>query len=89
MTEQPVEIINRLGLHARAAAKLVDCAARFSCKITLQKDDKEVDAKSIMAVMMLAAGQGSRLLILLDGQDEEEARAALLTLINDRFGEPD
>lgn len=89
MIEQSVHIINRLGLHARAAAKLVDCAARFSCKITLQKDDKEVDAKSIMAVMMLAAGQGSRLLILLDGQDEEEARAALLTLINDRFGEPD
>ena len=89
MIEQSVDIINRLGLHARAAAKLVDCAARFSCKITLQKDDKEVDAKSIMAVMMLAAGQGSRLLILLDGQDEEEARAALLTLINDRFGEPD
>ena len=89
MIEQSVDIINRLGLHARAAAKLVDCAARFSGKITLQKDGKEVDAKSIMAVMMLAAGQGSRLLILLDGQDEEEARAALLTLINDRFGEPD
>ena len=89
MIEQSVDIINRLGLHARAAAKLVDCAARFSCTITLQKDGKEVDAKSIMAVMMLAAGQGSRLLILLDGQDEEEARAALLALINDRFGEPD
>jgi phosphocarrier protein len=89
MIEQSVDIINRLGLHARAAAKLVDCAARFSCKITLQKDGKGVDAKSIMAVMMLAAGQGSRLLILLDGQDEEEARAALLALINDRFGEPD
>ena len=89
MIEQSVDIINRLGLHARAAAELVDCAARFSCKITLQKDGKEVDAKSIMAVMMLAAGQGSRLLILIDGQDEEEARAALLALINDRFGEPD
>ena len=89
MIEQPVDIINRLGLHARAAAKLVDCASRFSCKISLRKDGKEIDAKSIMAVMMLAAGQGSQLTMLLDGRDEEEACTALLTLIGDRFGEPD
>jgi len=89
MIEQPVEIINRLGLHARAAAKLVDCASRYSCAIKLSKESKAIDAKSIMAVMMLAAGQGSKLTLILDGPDEEQACEALIALINDRFGEPD
>ena len=89
MIEQPVEIINRLGLHARAAAKLVECASRYSCAIKLRKESKEIDAKSIMAVMMLAAGQGSKLMLVLDGPDEKAACEALHALINDRFGEPD
>jgi phosphocarrier protein len=89
MIELPVEIINRLGLHARAAAKLVDCASRYSCTIKLRKESKTIDAKSIMAVMMLAAGQGSKLMLVLDGPDEEPACEALVALINDRFGEPD
>lgn len=89
MIEHEVEIVNRLGLHARAAAKLVECAARFSSKIRLGRDGELVDAKSIMSVMMLAAGKGSRLRLSIDGRDEQEALSALKALIADRFGEPD
>ena len=89
MIEARVEIINRLGLHARAAAKLVDCAARFSSRIKVGKENHLVDAKSIMAVMMLAAGQGTQLQIIVDGPDEQHALDALTQLIADRFGEPD
>lgn len=89
MIEREVEVINRLGLHARAAAKLVDCAAHFSSKIQVGKDGQLVDAKSIMSVMMLAAGKGSLLQLVADGRDEVAALEALVTLIADRFGEPD
>ena len=89
MIEERVEIINRLGLHARAAAKLVDCAARFSSRIHIGKSGQLVDAKSIMSVMMLAAGKGSILDIVVDGKDELQAFDALNQLIADRFGEPD
>ena len=89
MIERKVAIINRLGLHAWAAAKLVDCAARFSSRIDLLKQDHGVDAKSIMSVMMLAAGQGTELTLRISGEDEQDALEALVGLINDRFGEPD
>lgn len=89
MIEQKVTIINRLGLHARAAAKLVDCAARFSSRIDLLKQGNAVDAKSIMSVMMLAAGQGTELTLKITGEDEQAALEELVTLIADRFGEPD
>lgn len=89
MIEREVEIINRLGLHARAAAKLVECAARFSARIQVGRDAQLVDAKSIMSVMMLAAGKGTVLRLSADGRDEQEAIEALLSLIADRFGEPD
>ena len=87
MIEEPVTIINRLGLHARAAAKLIDCAAGFSSQITLRKNDQTVDAKSIMSVMLLAAGQGTILHLTTEGHDETAAHEAIVALINDRFGE--
>lgn len=89
MISRDVEIINRLGLHARAAAKLVDCAARFSSRLTITKAGNTVDAKSIMSVMMLAAGKGTLVTLSADGRDEQLALDALTTLINDRFDEPD
>jgi len=89
MIEETVTIINRLGLHARAAARLVDCAARFSSETFIEKDGKSVDAKSIMSVMMLAAGQGTPLKLRVEGSDEAAAFEAIASLINDRFGEPD
>lgn len=89
MIEREIEIINRLGLHARAAAKLVDCAGHFSSRIQVGKDGQLVDAKSIMSVMMLAAGKGTLLSVTAEGRDESEAIEALSALINERFGEPD
>ena len=89
MISRDIEIINRLGLHARAAAKLVDCAARFSCQLSLTKAGNKVDAKSIMSVMMLAAGQGTVLTLTADGKDEQAAMDALAALINNRFDEAD
>lgn len=89
MIELEIEIINRLGLHARAAAKLVDCAGHFSSHIQVGKDGQLVDAKSIMSVMMLAAGKGTLLSVTAEGRDESEAIEALSALINERFGEPD
>ena len=89
MIERKVTIVNRLGLHARAAAKLVDCAASFGSRIDLLQQDHGVDAKSIMSVMMLAAGQGTELTLRISGEDEQAALEALVGLINDRFGEPD
>jgi len=80
-------IVNRLGLHARAAAKFVACASHFESRIRVAKDGNWVDAKSIMGVMMLAAGKGSELDIELDGRDEAEALAALEALVADYFGE--
>lgn len=87
MRSEQIEIINQLGLHARAAAKFVSTATRFESKVKLSKDGKEVDGKSIMSVMMLAASVGSQVEITTDGPDEEEALAAIKSLINDKFGE--
>lgn len=87
MTQSEVTIINKLGLHARAAAKFVTLASRFKSEIRVQRETKEVNGKSIMGVMMLAASQGTRLCITASGPDEEEALQQLKTLINERFGE--
>jgi phosphocarrier protein HPr len=87
--ETQVTIINKLGLHARAAAKFVSCAAAFSSTIHTGRDGKLVDGKSIMSVMMLAAGKGSVLDLRIEGRDEDAALAALQTLIENRFDEPE
>jgi len=80
-------IVNRLGLHARAAAKLTHVASGFQCEIWLSRSGRRVNAKSIMGVMMLAAGKGSTVKIEADGSDADAALAALTKLITDRFGE--
>lgn len=87
MIREPVTIINRLGLHARAAAKLVTTASQFQCSVRLCKEGREVDGKSIMSVMMLAASCGTEIELITDGEDESGARDALVALIGDRFGE--
>ncbi|MDX1457809.1 MAG: HPr family phosphocarrier protein [Marinobacter sp.] len=87
MIRQPVTIINKLGLHARAAAKLVATASEFESNIQLVKDDREVDAKAIMPVMMLAASQGTKIELVISGPDEEQALGKMLDLINNYFGE--
>jgi phosphocarrier protein HPr len=87
MPSLPALIVNRLGLHARAAAKLTHVAGGFHCDIWLSRSGRRVNAKSIMGVMMLAAGQGSEVLIEAEGADADAALAALMALIADRFGE--
>ncbi|GHA04131.1 phosphocarrier protein HPr [Arenicella chitinivorans] len=87
MLEQPIEIINKLGLHARAAAKLVSTASRFGSRVEIQFAGQTADAKSIMAVMMLAASQGSQIVIRTDGDDERAAMDAVTGLINNYFDE--
>lgn len=87
MIEREVEIVNRLGLHARAAAKLVHTAGGFQSRVTVAKDGEEVDAKSILGVLLLAASQGTRVVIRSDGADEQQAMEAVTGLIADRFGE--
>lgn len=87
MIQTQVTIINKLGLHARAAAKFVSCTSAFSSKIQAGKDGNMVDAKSIMSVMMLAAGKGTVLDLQIDGSDEEQALDALTALIENRFDE--
>ena len=87
MVERETEIVNRLGLHARAAAKLVHTAGGFQSRVTVLKDDEEVDGKSILGLMLLAAGQGSRVTIRCEGTDEEEAMQAITHLISSRFDE--
>jgi len=87
MIEREVEIKNRLGLHARAAAKLVHVTGRFSSQVKLQKDGEEVDAKSILGVLLLAAAQGSRIVVRCQGEDESEAMDAISDLIANRFDE--
>jgi phosphocarrier protein len=89
MISTTITIINKLGLHARAAAKLVSVTSRFSshCHIRTVGGERLVDAKSIMAVMMLAAGRGTELELQFEGRDEQAAHDAVVTLINDRFGE--
>ncbi|MES2499691.1 MAG: HPr family phosphocarrier protein [Pseudomonadota bacterium] len=87
MIKQQIEIINKLGLHARASSKLTQTASQFSCEIWIEKSDRRVNAKSIMGVMMLAAAKGSTITLEANGADESEAIAALQVLINDYFGE--
>jgi phosphocarrier protein len=87
MTQSEVIIINKLGLHARAAAKFVTLASRFNSEIRVQRGTKEANGKSIMGMMMLAASQGTRLCIITSGPDEEKALQQLKILINERFGE--
>lgn len=87
MVEQQVEIINKLGLHARAAAKLVSTAAAFASSVELDFGGNQADAKSIMAVMMLAAAQGSVITVRTEGKDEQAAMDAIVALIEDYFGE--
>jgi phosphocarrier protein len=85
--ERSVRIANRNGLHARPAAEIVKCAAKYKSDITLARDDLEVNGKSIMGVMMLAAEFGSTLLLRANGPDAEQAIEALATLISGKFGE--
>ena len=87
MLQQEVEIINKLGLHARASAKLTQVAGRFKAQIWVSRIGRRVNAKSIMGVMMLAAAKGSTLVVETDGPDEEEALAAVTQLIANRFEE--
>jgi phosphotransferase system HPr (HPr) family protein len=87
MIETEIEIINKLGLHARAAAKLVGVTAQFQSKIQLGLGSRVIDAKSIMALLMLGAGKGTSLRLMVDGADAEAAHAAVAALINNRFDE--
>jgi phosphocarrier protein len=87
MQTRETEIINKLGLHARASAKLTQLAGKFQCEVWMAKGTRRINAKSIMGVMMLAAGKGSKVTIDTDGPDENEAMEALLALIADYFGE--
>lgn len=87
MQEIKAPIVNRLGMHARPAALFVKTASKFQCKVWVRKDDLEVNGKSIMGVMMLAAESGSVLTIKADGPDEKEATEALAKLISDKFYE--
>ena len=87
MIQSNTTIINRLGLHARASAKLTKLAGSFPCDIWLSRGERRVNAKSIMGVMMLAAGLGSEITLETEGERAQEAMDALLALIADRFGE--
>jgi len=87
LTERSLEIKNKLGLHARAAAKLVHTAARFKADIKIRKGDEEVDEKSILGILLLAAGRGSSILVKADGPDERDALDAIEKLIEAKFDE--
>jgi phosphocarrier protein len=87
MQKREVEIVNKLGLHARASAKLTQLAARYQSEVQMSRSGRKVNAKSIMGVMMLAAGKGSKVVIETEGPDEEDAMEAIVALIGDCFGE--
>ncbi len=89
MLQQELEIVNRLGLHARASVKLTQTASQFAAEIWISRNGKRVNAKSIMGLMMLAAARGSTVVLEVEGKDEAEAMAALCKLVAERFGEPD
>jgi len=82
-----IEIRNKLGLHARAAAKLVHCAARFKSDIKIRKGEEEVDGKSILGILLLAAARGSTITVTVDGEDEQEAIDAIQKLVDAKFDE--
>ena len=87
MPKAEVEIINKLGLHARASAKLTQLAGSYPCEVWMERNGRRINAKSIMGVMMLAAGKGSKVIIDTEGEQAEEALTAITALINDYFGE--
>lgn len=87
MPQQEVEIVNKLGLHARASAKLTQLASTFPCNVFLSRNNRRVNAKSIMGVMMLAAGKGTKVVVETEGTDADQAMSAILALIADKFGE--
>jgi phosphocarrier protein HPr len=87
MLQQEIEIVNKLGLHARASAKLTQLAGKFRSEVWLSRDARRVNAKSIMGVMMLAAAKGVKLKLEIDGPDEGEAMDALVKLIDNKFDE--
>ncbi len=87
MLKKEITITNKLGLHARASAKLTKLAGSFNCDVWMSKGERRINAKSIMGVMMLAAGKGSKVVIETTGDDEQEALDAILKLIADKFGE--
>ena len=89
MIKQDIQIINKLGLHARASTRLTQTASQFPCEIWIERNNRRVNAKSIMGVMMLAASNGSIITLETDGKQEQEAMTALVDLINSRFGEPE
>jgi phosphocarrier protein len=87
MASADVEIVNKLGLHARASAKLTQVASGFKCEVWLMRNGRRVNAKSIMGVMMLAAGKGASITVQADGEDADAALAAVLKLVADKFDE--
>lgn len=87
MTSQEVTVVNRLGMHARAAAKFVHLATRFEARVKVARDGREMDGKSIMGILLLAAARGSTITISADGADEQDAVAALAGLVQSGFGE--
>ncbi|MEQ1668387.1 MAG: HPr family phosphocarrier protein [Sulfuriferula sp.] len=87
MLQQDIEIVNKLGLHARASAKLTQTASQFQCEVWITRNQRRVNAKSIMGVMMLAAAKGTTVTLDTEGLDEQAALMALTALINDKFGE--
>jgi phosphocarrier protein len=87
MIEKEITIVNRLGLHARAAAKFVHAANNFKSKITLSRDGRQIDGKSILGILMLAAAQGTKLTLRVEGTDERDACQDLVNLIESKFGE--
>jgi phosphocarrier protein len=87
MLQQDIEIVNKLGLHARASAKLTQTAARFASEVWIARNGRRVNAKSIMGVMMLAAAKGAKVTLEAEGADEAEAMQAMTALIADKFGE--
>lgn len=87
MPSRAIKIVNQLGLHARASAKLTQLASEFPCEITLERKGRKINAKSIMGVMMLAAGIGSEVILETTGEKEQEAMDAIEALIQNKFGE--
>ena len=87
MQQRELEIINKLGLHARASAKLTQLAGKYQSEVSLSRNGRKINAKSIMGVMMLAAGKGAKVTLEIEGPDESDAMDAIVALINGYFGE--
>ena len=87
MIQQEIEIVNKLGLHARASAKFTQTASKFKSEVWVARNGRRVNGKSIMGVMMLAAGKGSKIMLETEGADEQDCFDAIVHLVNDKFGE--